>query len=120
MAWGAKDSATTLSSIGATYSYFDDTPALNPGESAHVQVSVDFPTTPTDDAIVAVFTTLDASTEDWDEIPFMTFLIDNAEDTSDVSFIVSGVYKFRVGVKRTGTTDTLSADMSHRVNGISA
>ncbi len=118
MAWGAKTSATQLVNI-TTEQFFDQTPSLNPGESAHVQVQVDFPATPTDNAIVAVYTTLDTATEDWDEIPFLEFLIENSNDLADVSFVVSDVFKFRVGVRRDGSTDTLvSADMSFRLNGI--
>jgi hypothetical protein len=44
-----------------------------------VQVSVDFPGSPTDHAIVAVYITLDDSSEVWDLIPMMEFLIDGAE-----------------------------------------
>ena len=119
MAWAAKDGATQLTSI-TTEQFFDDTPSLNPGETAHIQVEVNFPTTPTDNAIVSVYTTLDDSSEDWDEIPFQRFTIDNSEDLSEVSFVVAGVYKFRVGVKRDGTTDTLTdADMDNRLDGVS-
>lgn len=121
MVWGAKVAATQLTNITAEQ-FFDSTPQLNPREMAHVQVSVDFPAGPTDNAIVAVYGTLDDATEDWDEIPLMEFTIDNSEDTSDVSFTVGpGLYKIRVGVRRDGGTDTLtSADMSHRVDGVSA
>jgi hypothetical protein len=118
MAWGSDTASTQLTTI-TTEQFFSQTPQLNPGETAHCQVAVDFPTTPTDNAIVSVYATLDDSSEDWDEIPYMSFVIDNSEDTSDVSFLVSGVYKFRVGVKQdTGTTNLTSADMNHRVNGI--
>ena len=119
MTWGADIAAAQLTSI-TTEQFFSTTPQLNPGETAHLQVTVDFPTTPTDNAIMSVYTTLDDTSEDWDEIAFMSFTIDNAEDTSDVSFLVSGVYKFRVGVQRDGSTDTLtSADMNSRVDGVS-
>jgi hypothetical protein len=39
-----------------TEQFFDQVPTLNPRETAHVQVSVDFPSSPTDHAIVAVYT----------------------------------------------------------------
>lgn len=55
-------------------------PTLNPRETAHVQVSVDFPSSPTDHAIIAVYTTLDDSSEVWYIIPMMEFLIENAAD----------------------------------------
>jgi hypothetical protein len=41
-----------------------------------VQVSVDFPASPTDHAIVAAYTTLDDTSEVFDLIPMMEFLID--------------------------------------------
>ncbi len=118
MAWGAKTSATQLVSI-TTEQFFDTLVSLNPGEEAHVQVAVDFPVTPTDDAVFSVYSTLDTATETWDNVPIMQFTVSNALDPSQVSFRVGGVFKFRVGVKRSGSTDTLaSADLSYRVNGI--
>ena len=120
MAWGNDTAATQLTSI-TTEQFFTTIPQLNPGETAHVQVEFEGQvSTPTDGAIVSVYTTLDASSEDWDELAFMSFLIDLADEGLDVSFLVSGVYKFRVGVQRDGSTDTLvSADMNSRVDGIS-
>lgn len=120
MAWGADTNATQLTSI-TTEQFFDVTPQLTPGELAHVQVSVDFPATPTDDAIIAVYTTLDDATEVWDVQPIMEFTLENGDDPNRASFSVAGVYKFRVGVRRSGTTDTLtSADMSVREDGVAA
>ena len=38
-----------------------------------------------------------------------------------ISFLVTGVYKFRVGVRRSGSTDTItSADLSLRKDGVNA
>jgi hypothetical protein len=89
--------------------------------TAHVQVSVDFPGSPTDHAIVAVYTTLDDTSEVWDLIPMMEFLIENTTDPNRISFLVTGVYKFRVGVRRSGSTDTItSADLSLRKDGVNA
>ena len=86
-----------------------------------MQVSVDFPGSPTDHAIIAVYTTLDDASEVWDVIPMMEFLIENATDPNRISFLVTGVYKFRVGVRRSGATDTItSADMSLRKDGVNA
>ena len=64
-----------------------------------MQVSVDFPNSPTDHAIVAVYTTLDDSSEAWDLIPMMEFLLENTTDPNRIGFLVTGVYKFRVGVR---------------------
>jgi hypothetical protein len=62
MAWGSDVVATQLTSI-TTEQFFDQASTLNPRETAHVQVSVDFPGSPTDHAIIVVYTTLDDSSE---------------------------------------------------------
>jgi hypothetical protein len=104
-----------------TEQFFNQVPTLNPRETAHVQVSVDFPASPTDHAIIAVYTTLDDTSEVWDLIPMMEFLIENTTDPNRISFLVTGVYKFRVGVRRSGSTDTItSADLSLRKDGVNA
>jgi hypothetical protein len=79
MAWGSDTAATQLTSI-TTEQYFNQVPTLNPRETTHVQVSVDFPGSPTDHAIVAVYTTLDDTSEVWDLILMMEFLIENTTD----------------------------------------
>jgi hypothetical protein len=102
-----------------TEQFFNQVPTLNPRETAHVQVSVDFPASPTDHLLVAVYTTLDDTSEVWDIIPMMEFLIENTTDPNRISFLVTGVYKFRVGVRRSGSTDTItSADLSYRKDGV--
>ena len=68
MAWGS-DTAATQSTGITTEQFFDQLSTLNPRETAHVQVSADFPSSLTDHAIVAVYTTLDDASEvegpDW-------------------------------------------------------
>jgi hypothetical protein len=84
MAWGSDTAATQLTGI-TTEQFFNQVPTLNPRETAHVQVSVDFPTSPTDHAIVAVYTTLDNTSEVFDLIPMMVFLIENTTDPNRIS-----------------------------------
>jgi hypothetical protein len=55
-----------------------------------VQVSADFPGSPTDHAIVAVYTTLDDASEVWDVIPMMEFLIENTTDANRIGFLGDG------------------------------
>ena len=88
MAWGSDTAATQLTGI-TTEQFFDQVPTLNPRETAHVQVSVDFPGSPTDHAIVAIYTTLDDASEVWDLIPMMEFLIENTTDPNRISFLVT-------------------------------
>jgi hypothetical protein len=68
-----------------------------------------------------IYTTLDDAFEVWDLIPIMEFLLENTTDPNRISFLVMGVYKFRVGVRRSGSTDTItSADLSLRKDGVNA
>jgi len=120
MAWSSKTSATQLTSI-TSEQFFNQTPTLNPRELIHCEVEANFPTTPTDNLLVSVYATLDASTENWDDTPIMQFEIDNGTDPNKVSWTMMGIYKFRIGVPRTGATDTIdSADFSYRTDGVSA
>ena len=118
MAWSAVSSATQLANI-TTEQFFTVTPQLTPGETAHCVVDVDFPSTPTDNAIVSIYSTVDGT--NWDDTAILAFSISNAIDPHQMSFLIAGVYQFRVGVKRSGTTDTITtADMDVRTNGIDA
>lgn len=121
MAWSTKTSATQLTTISDSEQFFDQTPQLNPRELAHCEVEADFAATPTDHMRVNVYGTLDDSAENWDDTPIMSFLINKDTDPNKVSFIVAGVYKFRISVASTGTTDDhTSADFSFRKDGVSA
>lgn len=112
--WGSATSATQLTSI-TTEQFFTSVPQLAPNEFAHVDIDVDFPVGPTDNAVVSVYGSLQG-TPDYDDTPFLQFTIDSGTDPNKVSFNVFGYYQFRVGIKRDGTTDTItSADMDHRI-----
>jgi hypothetical protein len=50
-----------------------------------------------------LYTTLDDTSEVWDLIPMMEFLLENTTDPNRISFLVTGVYRFRVGVRRSGS-----------------
>lgn len=114
MAWAGKQSATQLTNI-TTEQFFNTLIALLPREIVHVQVDVDFPGTPVDDLILALYATLDDSSENWDDTPFREIAVPNTPDPNAVSFSVAAVYKFRVGARRSGSTDTITtADLSYR------
>jgi len=115
IAWGSKTSATQLTSI-TTEQFFSETPTIEPNQEVHCVVDADFPTTPTDHLIVSVYATLDDTAEAWDDTPITQFQIDNGTDPNQVSFVLGGIYKFRIGVSRSGSTDTItSADFSYRI-----
>lgn len=115
IAWGSKTSAPQLTSI-TTEQFFGATIALEPNQTAQVQVRADFPGSPTDHLEVRIYRTLDDSSEDWDTTPADSFVLPNTNDPAQRSFMLSGGYRHRIGVRRTGTTDTItSADLSYRV-----
>lgn len=124
MAWGSDTTATQLTSIGTTEQFFSfggsTKITLNPGEEIHIQLAADFPASPTDQLRVAIYTTLDDTSEVWDLVPYQTFDIGNNVDPNRISCVVGDIYAFRIGVKSSGTTDTItSADASYRKNGLS-
>ena len=119
MAWGSKTASTQLTGITTTEQFFSQTPTLNPGESCEVEIIANPPATPTDDLEVRFYATLDAATEDWDDTPFMgPLVISKSIDPNKRSFTVTDKFKFRVGVKVSGATDTYVADMNHKLNGV--
>ena len=119
MSWGSKTQIATSLSVSTT-ELFSDAFTLNPGESAHVQVEADFPTTPTDDLEVRLYGTLDESSENWDDTALQYLgTLDKGTDPNAMSFIVSGVYKARLGFKRSGTTNTIVVNAWIRKDGVS-
>ena len=111
MAWGNKTQIASNLSVSNSSEVYSDTFTLKPKEFAHVQVYADFPSSPTDDLEVKVYTTLDDSSENWDTRPFYSFEISNDQDHY-VSFVLCGIYKARLGFKKSGSaseTITVSA-----------
>jgi len=118
VAWGSDTSATQLTSV-STEQTFDAEPQLDPNEFAHVQIIGNSSGT-TDNLEVKVYSTLDDTSENWDTEPIIEFTIDCTDgNDNDRSFIVQNVYKFQVGVQRSGSTDTFTADMNYRVGTMS-
>ena len=97
--WGSKQNMTQLTSITTRQNFTTFIqPAAN--ERVHVEIEIDFPASATDDAVIYVDGTLDASTENWDDTAIMTMAIDEATDPNKVSFVLYGHYKYRIGVER--------------------
>ena len=117
MSWTDKVTIASAVNVAGT-EVFSDSVELNSDETAHVQVDVNFDGVPTDDLEVRVYTTLDASTEDWDLTTFATLqTVDKGTDPNRIGFTVTGVYKFRLGFIRSGSTDTHVVTASYRSNG---
>ncbi len=119
MAWGRKTQIENAASVAGTELYSDKV-TLNPGESSHIQVIGNSNGT-TDNLVISVYATLDASSENYDTVPLFAFELDCTDgNDNDVSFIVSGVYGFRLGFVRSGSTDTITTNAYSRENGIDA
>lgn len=125
MAWGSKTTLGSQTAINDTVEEFLPSAgggiALNPGESALVQLEVDNESgTVTNGVIVAIYTTLDDATEDWDEHAFMEFeVVPDTVSAEDISFVVAGVYKFRIGLLAAAVTDDYTVGGNYRLDGIS-
>ena len=118
MAWGSDTQIENAASVAGT-ELFSDKVSLNPGELAHVQVIGNSNGT-TDSLVISVYSTLDVSSENWDTVPLFQFTLDCTDgNDNDVSFSVSGVYAFRCGWVRDGSTDTITTNAYARVDGVS-
>ena len=115
--WGSDTALTTQTAIDNSTEEFMGIIDLATALSAHVQLEIDNEdgTTVTDDAIIAIYATLDASTEVFDDNPFMQFRVTPAAVALErLSFVVSGVYKFRIGALSSGATDTYAVGGDYR------
>lgn len=123
MAWGSDtdaqvNGAASPQNVVGTELFSDDI-TLNPEETAVVQVYTDSGGT-TDSLDIAIYTTLDDATEKWDTVAMLGMRLDaTSGDEEVVTLVISGVYKFRVGVVRAGSTDTLATGIFYRKNGVS-
>ena len=129
MAWSAKSTLTGLNtSLSETtnadadyvaanhYSQWD---TLNPGESVHLQIEAAFGSTGADMAF-RVIGTLDDAAENADTIAFISGSVAFvASTTQRRSVILTGPYKYRVEVRKNGTTaGSYTPNIYTRKNGI--
>lgn len=109
-----EQTATQLTNI-TTEQFFDLTPTLDGWDGIVIQIKVTFPAAPTDNLVVSIYGNVKATPE-WDTLPIMQFEIPKvAGGSNSLSITLTGHYQYRVGVKRSGSTDTIpSADMTFR------
>ncbi len=117
VAWGADSALTTQSAIDNSTEEFLGTIDLAAGLQAQIQLEVDNEgASVVDDLIVSIYTTLDAASEVWDDEPFMRFQYTPSGIALErMTFVVSGIYKFRIGCLSSGATDTYTAGGDYRV-----
>lgn len=118
MAWGSKTLIANALSVAGT-ELFSSAVSLTPGELSHVQIVGNSDGT-TDSLVVSIYVTLDDSSENWDTVPILTFELDCTDGAdNDVSIVISGVYRYRIGFVRTGSTDTITTNAWSREDGVS-
>lgn len=121
MAWDAakvdaqiNGSASPQNVVGTEL--FSDAVTLNPEETASVQVSTNSDGT-TDSLEIKFYATLDDAGEVWDTVALNPVTLDaTSGNTVVITTMMRGVKKFRVGVKRTGSTDTLATSIHYVKN----
>lgn len=129
MAWSEKVTLTGLgsalsemSNADADYvatNHYSQWDTLNPGESAHLQIESAFDTTG-NDMYFRVIGTLDASSENADTVAFVSGSIPFVVGTTQRrSVMLTGPYKYRVEVRKGGTTaGSYTPNVYVRKNGI--
>lgn len=81
-------------------------------EGAHVTVDANFPASPTDNLIVEVRASIDAT--NYDDTALFSFHIDKDTDPNQVTFIVKDVAHFKLYCKRDGSTDTITVTAKYQ------
>lgn len=121
MAWGNKTQISSGVTVNSTTLQDMSTAVtLNPGESAHVQVECDFGATPTGNLEVHILTTLDDSSENWDDTSYgAPYTILNTTDPNAFPFTVRGVYKFALMYKNSAGTTSNIVTAWYRKDGVS-
>lgn len=131
MAWSEKATLTGLNTalsettnVDADYvatNHVSQWDTLNPGESAHLQIEAAFGSTG-NDMYFRVICTLDASSENADSVSFVagSALPFVASTTQRRSVTLTGPYKYRVEVRKGGSTaGSYTPNVYVRKNGIS-
>ena len=115
--WGSDTALTTQTAIDNVTEEFIGTIDLSTALSAHIQLEIDNESgSVTDDVIISVYATLDATSEVFDDKADMTFTITPSGIALERHpLVVSGVYKFRIGALSAGATDTYAVGGDYRV-----
>ncbi len=130
MGWGSKLALSGLNvalsevtNVDADYTatnHYSQWDTLNPGESVHIQIEAAFGGTGSD-MYFRVVGTLDASAENADTIAFVSGVLPFVLSTTQRrSIVVTGPYKYRVEVRKGGTTaGSYTPNVYIKKNGIS-
>jgi len=111
--WGSLTVIANAVSVAGTMVYTSAVDLETNGyEGAHVTIYADFPASPTDHLDWWAFGSLDGSA--WDATAFTAGQIDKGTDPNQISIIIRDVARFRIGMKRSGATDTITVTVKHK------
>ena len=115
--WGSDTALTTQTAINNSSEEFIGTIALAAGLSAHIQLEIDNESgSVTDAVIISIYATLDSTSEVFDDQAYMTFtILPSGIALERHPLVVSGIYKFRIGVLSAGATDNYAVGGDYRV-----
>jgi len=117
MGWGTKETIGSAQAVGGTELY-TSLVLLNPGELAHIQVVSDSSGT-TSSLVISVYGTLDSDGTTMDAWPLFSFTLDTTSgNPEEVSFVISGIFAFKVGFVRDTGSDTLTTSTYCRKDGV--
>jgi len=118
MGWTDKTKCIDDQAVAGT-EVFGDWVTLKSDESVHFQIKGDFGAGPTDDLLIRIYGTLDDSSEVSDTSPIVAERTLAKETDPGLLSIggLTGYYKLRLGVIRSGSTDTITVDAWYRKNG---
>jgi len=118
MGWSDKTKCIDDQAV-AGVEIFSDWVTLKSDETVHFQVKGDFVAVPTDDLLINVYATLDASAEVSDTSAIIAQRVLSKDTDPGLLSIggLNGYYKLRLGVVRSGATDTITVDAWYRKNG---
>jgi hypothetical protein len=117
MPWDVNEtSATQLTDVDSEQ-IFDQQPEVQTSDSVvHCQVAVEFAAGGIGDAIVSVYGATNGVAFDTQPLDELQFILRRQANPNRISFRVSGVRTFQVGVQSSGTLGKLAkADFSFRV-----
>ena len=114
---GSDTALTTQTGIDNATEEFIGTIDLSGALSAYIQLEIDNESgSVTDAVIISIYgTNLDDSSR-WDTAPYQTFTIKPSVITVERHpLVVSGIYRFRIGVLSAGATDTYAVGGDYKV-----
>ncbi len=116
MGWASETNILSDTSVDSVEQLTSEV-ALNPGEIAHVQVRVKNKTSSsfTNDCVVSAYSTTDTI---YDNIALTSQTLTASSNYIKASFIMSGMYKFKFGLKSAGATDNYTASVDCRKDGV--